>query len=54
MSVFAGPEIVNDSVALSLDVPECVESLTTKGEYLTHSEILAEMNTEAWDLYFPH
>ena len=32
------------------NVPLCVESLTTKGEYLTHSEILAEMNTEAWTI----
>lgn len=30
------------------NVPLCVEALTTKGPYLTHSEILAEMNTEAW------
>jgi hypothetical protein len=32
------------------NVPLCVESLTTKGEYLTHSEILTEMNTEAWTI----
>jgi hypothetical protein len=32
------------------NVPLCVESLTTKGEYMTHSEILAEMNTEAWTI----
>jgi hypothetical protein len=30
------------------DVPSCVEALTTKGEYLTHSEILEVMNTEEW------
>lgn len=30
------------------DVPACVESLTTKGEYLTHSEVLAEMATATW------
>jgi hypothetical protein len=30
------------------DVPACVESLTTKGDYLTHSEILEVMNTEEW------
>jgi hypothetical protein len=30
------------------DVPVCVEALTTKGEYLTHSEILEVMNTEEW------
>ena len=30
------------------DVPDCVESLTTKGEYLTHSEVLAEMATATW------
>jgi hypothetical protein len=30
------------------NVPACVEALTTKGNYLTHSEILAEMNTETW------
>lgn len=29
-------------------VPSCVETLTTKGEYMTYSEILAEMNTETW------
>jgi hypothetical protein len=34
------------------DVPACVESLITKGEYLTHEEILAMMNTEEWT--FPH
>lgn len=30
------------------DVPACVEALTTKGDYLTHNEILVEMNTETW------
>lgn len=30
------------------EVPPCVSNLTTKGEYLTHSEVLAEMSTEAW------
>jgi hypothetical protein len=29
-------------------VPECVESLITKGEYLTYEEILAIMSTEEW------
>ena len=29
-------------------VPACVESLTTKGDYLTHSEMLEIMNTEEW------
>jgi hypothetical protein len=29
-------------------VPACVVSLTTKGDYLTHSEILEIMNTEEW------
>jgi hypothetical protein len=28
--------------------PVCVESLTTKGDYLTHNEILEVMNTEEW------
>ena len=30
------------------NVPLCVESLTTKRQYMTHSEMLVEMNTEAW------
>ena len=30
------------------EVPSCVEALTTKGPYLTHSEIVAEMTTETW------
>jgi hypothetical protein len=30
------------------DVPACVESLTTRGDYLTHSEVLAVMATEEW------
>jgi hypothetical protein len=29
-------------------VAACVESLITKGEYLTYEEILAIMNTEEW------
>lgn len=29
-------------------VPACVESLTTKGNYLTHSEMLEVVNTEEW------
>jgi hypothetical protein len=29
-------------------VPECVESLMTKGDYLTYEEILAIMSTEEW------
>ena len=29
-------------------IPACVETLTTKGDYLTHSEILEIMNTEEW------
>lgn len=32
------------------EVPSSVAALTTKGNYLTHSEILAEMNTEAWTI----
>jgi hypothetical protein len=32
------------------DVPACVEALTTKGEYLTHDEILEIMNTEEWSV----
>jgi hypothetical protein len=28
--------------------PQSVESLTTKGEYLTHAEILAVLSTEEW------
>lgn len=29
-------------------VPECVQSLTTKEEYLTHEQILEVMSTEEW------
>ena len=29
-------------------VPACVESLITKGDYLTYEEILAIMSTEEW------
>ena len=29
-------------------VPACVESLMTKGDYLTYEEILAIMSTEEW------
>lgn len=29
-------------------VPSCVESLTTKGLYMTHSEILQVMSTPEW------
>lgn len=29
-------------------VPACVQSLTTKGPYMTHDEILDVMNTPAW------
>lgn len=32
------------------EVPSSVAALTTKGNYLTHSEILAEMATEAWTI----
>lgn len=32
------------------EVPACVANLTTKGEYLTHSEIIAILSTEAWTL----
>ena len=28
--------------------PACVEALETKGEYLTHEEILAELSSEEW------
>jgi hypothetical protein len=34
------------------DVPSHIESLTTKGNYMTHGEFLAEMNTEVWNLPF--
>jgi beta-xylosidase len=30
------------------EVPACVESLTTGGDYLTHSEILTILMTEEW------
>ncbi len=30
------------------DVPACVESLTTKGDYLTYEEILAVLSTPEW------
>lgn len=29
-------------------VPACVETLTTKGEYLTYEEILTVLSTEEW------
>jgi hypothetical protein len=29
--------------------PACVEALETKGEYLTHEEILAELASEEWN-----
>jgi hypothetical protein len=29
-------------------IPACVESLTTKGNYLTYEEVLDIMNTEEW------
>ena len=32
------------------EVPSSLAALTTKGNYLTHSEILAEMATEAWTI----
>ena len=31
------------------EVPACVESLETKGEYLTHEEILIELSSEEWN-----
>ena len=30
------------------EVPSCVTNLTTKGDYLTHSEVIAIMATEEW------
>jgi hypothetical protein len=30
------------------EVPNCVENLTTKGLYLTHSEILEILSTPEW------
>ena len=30
------------------DVPACVESLTTKGDYLTYEEILSILETQEW------
>lgn len=30
------------------DVPECVQSLTTKGDYLTHEEIMEILSTTEW------
>jgi hypothetical protein len=29
-------------------VPECVESLTTKGEYLSHAEIIEVLSGSEW------
>jgi hypothetical protein len=29
-------------------VPQCVQQLTTKGDYLSHEEILAILSTEEW------
>lgn len=34
-------------------VPSCVESLTTKGLYMTHSEILQVMSTPEWTPPYP-
>jgi hypothetical protein len=28
--------------------PECVQSLATRGDYLTHSEMLAVLSTATW------
>lgn len=36
-------------VKWSGDIPPCVESLTTKGEILTHEEILTILSTDAWN-----
>jgi hypothetical protein len=30
------------------EVPDCLENLTTKGAYLTHSEILEILSTPEW------
>lgn len=30
------------------DIPECVQSLTTKGDYLTYEEIMQILSTEEW------
>lgn len=30
------------------EVPSCVEALTTKSDYLTHTEILEILSTEEW------
>ena len=30
------------------DIPSCIESLTTKGDILTHEEILAILSTDVW------
>lgn len=30
------------------DVPECIDALTTKGEILTHEEMLNILSTEEW------
>lgn len=32
----------------NLGVPSCVQSLTTKGAYMNHDEILTVMSTPAW------
>lgn len=37
----------------SEDVPSSIESLTTKGPYMTHDEALELMSTEAWTIDTP-
>ena len=44
---------VNDTktfVKWENSVPACVESLITKGDYLTYEEILSIMSTEEWNV----
>lgn len=40
-------------VKWSGETPSCVESLTTKGDILTHEEILVILSTDAWTKPFP-
>lgn len=40
-------------VKWSGETPSCVESLTTKGDILTHEEILVILSTDTWNKPLP-
>jgi len=40
-------------VKWSGETPSCVESLTTKGDILTHEEMLVILSTDAWTKPLP-